>query len=182
MDETRLVKVSKYLSKHLRHDPTGLGLTLAPGGWVSVDDLLTALSQCRLSLSRAELDEVVVRNSKQRFSFDQTGTLIRANQGHSVEIDLQLQPAVPPDTLYHGTGHQTAPLIAREGLQKMRRHHVHLSSDRETARAVGARHGRPVIFTINTSAMALAGHVFYRSDNGVWLTDAVPAEFLTVIH
>ncbi len=178
MDETRLVKISKSLSKHLRHDPAGLGLTLAPGGWVRVDDLLAACARRHLSLSRAELDEVVARNNKQRFSFDETGTLIRANQGHSVDVDLQLEPAVPPDMLYHGTGHQTAPIIAREGLQKMRRHHVHLSGDMETARAVGARHGRPVIFTVDAAAMAAGGHVFYRSDNGVWLTDAVPPEFL----
>ncbi len=178
MDETRSVKVSKYLSKHLRHDPGGLGLTLAPGGWVGVDDLLAACARRRFGLSRAELEEVVAENSKQRFSFDSTRTLIRANQGHSVEVDLQLEPTAPPAVLYHGTGHQTAPVIARAGLDKMRRHHVHLSADRETARAVGARHGRPIIFQVDAAAMAQAGHLFLRSDNGVWLTDAVPPEFL----
>ena len=180
MDEARLVKISKSLSKHLRHDPAGLGLTLTPGGWVRVDDLLAALGQRRFSLSRAELEEVVAGNNKQRFSFDETGTLIRANQGHSVDVDLQLEPTAPPETLYHGTGHQTAPIIAREGLKKMRRHHVHLSGDRETARAVGVRHGRPVIFTVHAAAMAEAGHVFFRSENGVWLTDAVPPGFLEI--
>ena len=178
MDEVRLVRISRSLSKYLRHDPAGLGLTLAPGGWVRVDDLLTALSQRGLALSRAELQEVVANNNKQRFSFDETGMRIRANQGHSVDIDLQLNPTAPPNTLYHGTGHQTAPIIAREGLRKMRRHHVHLSGDPETARAVGARHGRPVIFTVHAAAMAQAGYVFFRSENGVWLTDAVPPEFL----
>ena len=178
MNEARLVKVSKYLGKHLRHDPAGLGLTLAPGGWVGVDDLLAACARRRFGLSRAELEEVVARNSKQRFSFDPSGTLIRANQGHSVGVDLQLSPAAPPDTLYHGTGHQTAGIIARTGLDKRRRHHVHLSADKETARAVGARHGRPVIFEVDAAAMARAGHLFFRSDNGVWLTDAVPPEFL----
>lgn len=178
MNDARLVKISKSLSKHLRHDPAGLGLTLAPGGWVGVDDLLAAYAHRRISLSRADLEEVVAHNSKQRFSFDPTGALIRANQGHSVEVDLQLEPSLPPALLYHGTGHLTAPIIAREGLHKMRRHHVHLSADPETARAVGARHGRPVIFTIDAAAMSSAGHIFYRSANGVWLTDTVPPEFL----
>ena len=178
MDDKRLVKVSKFLSKHLRHDPEGLGLTLAPGGWVGVEELLTACARRHVSLTRAELDEVVTRNSKQRFSFDDTGTLLRANQGHSVDVDLQLAPLAPPNVLYHGTGHLTAPIVAREGLRKMSRHHVHLSLDVETANTVGARHGRPVIFTVDAAAMSEAGHVFYRSDNGVWLTDNVPAEFL----
>ncbi len=178
MNETRLIKVSKFLSKHLRHDPEGLGLTLPLGGWVGVGDLLAACARRRFEVSRAELDEVVTKNSKQRFLFDPTGTLIRANQGHSVEVDLQLAPSAPPDLLYHGTGHQTAPLIAEIGLEKMRRHHVHLSAETETARAVGSRHGRPVIFTVLAAQMAEAGHLFYRSDNGVWLTDRVPPEFL----
>lgn len=178
MDDARLVKVSKFLSKHLRHDPEGLGLTLAPGGWVPVDDLLAACARRRFAIARVELDEVVARNSKQRFSFDPTGVRIRANQGHSVEVDLQLAPTVPPDVLYHGTGHITTPAIMREGLRKMSRHHVHLSDDRETARVVGARHGRPVILTVDAAAMGAAGHVFYRSDNGVWLTDGVPPVFL----
>lgn len=180
MNETRLVKISKFLSKHLRHDPEGLGLTLAPGGWVAVDDLLAACTRRRFGLSRTELDEVVAQNSKQRFSFDEAGTRIRANQGHSVEVDLQLAPSAPPVVLYHGTGHQTAGLIGREGLEKMRRRHVHLSADIETARAVGARHGRPVLFAVDAAAMASAGHLFYRSDNGVWLTDAVPPGFLSL--
>lgn len=181
MDDKRLVKVSKFLSKHLRHDPAGLGLTLAAGGWVPVDALLAACARRHVSLSRSELDEVVARNNKQRFSFDDTGTLIRANQGHSVDVDLQLVPIEPPALLYHGTGHLTAPIIAREGLRKMSRHHVHLSADVDTAQAVGSRHGRPVIFTIDTAAMAEACHSFYCSDNGVWLTDDVPPEFLRQI-
>lgn len=180
MNETRLVRVSKFLSKHLRHDPEGLGLTLAPGGWVGVDDLLAACARSGFGLSRAELEEVVAQNSKQRFSFDAAGTRLRANQGHSVEVDLQLQPAAPPAVLYHGTGHQTADLIGRIGLDKRRRHHVHLSADVETARAVGARHGRPVLFAVDAAAMAGAGYLFFRSDNSVWLTDAVPPEFLSL--
>lgn len=179
MNEARLVKISKFLSKHLRHEPEGLGLTLAPGGWVPVDMLLVACAKRHMTISPAELDEVVAQNSKQRFSFDETGTMIRANQGHSVAVDLQLAPVVPPDVLYHGTGRLTAPIIAEEGLHKMGRNHVHLSRDVPTAQAVGARHGRPVIFRVDAAAMAAAGHKFYCSDNGVWLTETAPADFLS---
>lgn len=179
MDEKQVVRVSKFLSKHLRHDPEGLGLTLAPGGWVLVEDLLEGCRRKGMRISRAQLEAVVADNDKQRFSFDETGTRIRANQGHSVEVDLQLAPVTPPAVLYHGTGHTTADAVAAEGLQRMRRHHVHLSPDLPTAQRVGARHGRPVLFQVDAAAMHSAGHTFYRSENGVWLTDAVPAEFLT---
>jgi len=179
MNDARLVKISKFLAKHLRHDPEGLGLTLAPGGWVAVDDLLAACAKRHMAISPAELAEVVEKNSKQRFSFDDTGTRLRANQGHSVTVDLQLATVPPPDVLYHGTGHQTTAIIAREGLQKMGRNHVHLSRDVQTATAVGARHGRPVLFQVDAAAMAAAGYEFSCSDNGVWLTDTVPPEFLS---
>lgn len=176
--ERDIVKKSKYLSKHLRHQPERIGLTLDPGGWVAVDELLAACARNHMHMTRAQLDEVVAQNDKQRFSFDETGTRIRANQGHSVEVDLQLEPTTPPDVLYHGTGHGAADAIRAEGLVKMRRHHVHLSKDVETATRVGARHGRPVVFTIDAKAMHDAGHSFYVSDNGVWLVDTVPVEFL----
>ncbi len=178
MTDERLIRVSKFLSKHLRHDPAGLGLTLAPGGWVDVSDLLNACAKNRLPLTRDELNEVVTSNNKQRFSFDEIGTRIRANQGHSVNVDLQLVPATPPAVLYHGTGQQTADAIRRDGLRKMNRHHVHLSADAETARIVGARHGRPVVFLVDAHAMHQAGHTFFRSDNGVWLVDDVPPAYL----
>jgi putative RNA 2'-phosphotransferase len=178
MDAERMVRISKYLSRHLRHRPERLGLVLEPGGWVSVDALLEACRRERHPLSRAELDEVVARNDKQRFSFDETGGRIRANQGHSVEVDLQLQPIEPPPVLYHGTGHGSVPTIRQEGLRRMRRHHVHLSADRETATRVGGRHGRPAVFEIDTARMLADGFVFYRSENGVWLVDAVPPGYL----
>jgi putative RNA 2'-phosphotransferase len=178
MTEERIVKVSKYLSKHLRHSPERIGLTLEEGGWVKVDDLLDACGCNHMAISRAQLEEVVEQNNKKRFSFDESGTRIRANQGHSVEVDLGLEPVTPPDVLYHGTGHQTAEVIQREGLQKMRRHHVHLSRDVETATNVGARHGRPVVFIVDAKAMHEAGHAFYCSDNGVWLVDEVAPEYL----
>src|SRR4051812_44215188 len=124
MDDVRLVKVSKYLSKHLRHQPERLGLALAPGGWVEVEDLLAACAHNRFPIRRDELVEVVARNDKRRFSFDESGPRIRANRGHSVEVALQLEPVEPPAVLYHGTGHDSAEAIARDGLARMRRHHV----------------------------------------------------------
>jgi putative RNA 2'-phosphotransferase len=178
MSPEQLKTISKYLSKHLRHQPEALSLTLQPGGWVGVDELLAACARKRFFISRAQLDEVVAQNDKQRFSFDETGERIRANQGHSVEVDLALAPQTPPAVLYHGTGAGSVEVIRREGLLKLRRHHVHLSADIETARRVGARHGKPHIFVLDTQAMQAAGHLFYCSDNGVWLTDHVPAAFL----
>jgi putative RNA 2'-phosphotransferase len=181
MDHQRLVKISKYLSKHLRHEPERLGLTLAPGGWVPVEELLAACARNHFPVLRAELDEVVSTSDKQRFAFDPTGTLIRANQGHSVDVDLQLEPVTPPDVLYHGTGQRGVDSILRDGLRKMARHHVHLSGDVDTARRVGARHGKPVILVIDSAALHRAGHPFYRSANGVWLVDAVPPEYLRLL-
>ena len=175
----RLTRVSKYLSLHLRHRPDALGLTLAPGGWVPVDELLRAATSRGFPIGHDERREVVAGNDKRRFSFDEGGTLIRANQGHSVEVDLE--PLAPPPVLYHGTGHRSVSAILTEGLRKMQRHHVHLSADQQTAVKVGARHGRPVVFQVDAEAMARDGHIFYRSANGVWLTDSVPACHLTLL-
>src|SRR5262249_10558885 len=163
-----------YLSKHLRHEPERLSLELAPGGWVPVEELLAACAQDRFPITRHELLEVVANNDKQRFAFDPTGTLIRANQGHSTSVDLRLEPAEPPSLLYHGTGAGNVHAITCEGLRKMARHHVHLSMDVPTATRVGGRHGKPVVFEVDAAAMRRAGHTFYVSANGVWLTDAVP--------
>ena len=178
MDAKRLVKVSKYLSRHLRHDPQRLGLTLETGGWVAVEDLLRACADRGFALSVAELEEVVARNDKQRFSFDDGRTRIRANQGHSVEVDLGLEPSAPPSVLFHGTAERNVGPILREGLERRGRHHVHLSGDPETAVRVGARHGRPVVLEVDAAAMAADDHEFLVSANGVWLTDAVPPRYL----
>jgi putative RNA 2'-phosphotransferase len=178
MTTQQLVRTSKFLSLHLRHRPDALGLELQPGGWVGVQELLVAAARHGEPITQAELEEVVAQNDKQRFSFDVSGTRIRANQGHSVAVDLQLQPVVPPAVLYHGTGAQAAAVIEREGLRKMRREHVHLSPDPETARRVGARHGRPVIFEVDSSAMHGQGHIFFSAENGVWLVEVVPKHFL----
>ncbi|HEX8175528.1 MAG TPA: RNA 2'-phosphotransferase [Pyrinomonadaceae bacterium] len=178
MDNTRMVKVSKYLSKHLRHQPERLGLVLEPGGWVRVDELLAACRAHNFPVKRAELDEVVARNDKQRFSFDASREMIRANQGHTIEVDLQLEAKAPPPLLYHGTGSRSVESILKDGLSKMARHHVHLSRDVETAARVGARHGRPTVFEVNAAAMHGDGHEFYVSANGVWLVESVPPKYL----
>ncbi|MFB0628026.1 RNA 2'-phosphotransferase [Streptomyces sp. AB3(2024)] len=176
MDDKRTVKVSKYVSKHLRHQPDRIGLVLDTQGWVEIDDLLHAAAAHGFRFTRAELDHVVASNDKQRFAVD--GTRIRASQGHTVAVDLGLPEAEPPAYLYHGTVATALDAIRAEGLRPMARHHVHLSPDRETATRVGARRGRPVVLTVDAGAMRAAGHVFRISANGVWLADAVPPEFL----
>jgi putative RNA 2'-phosphotransferase len=170
VDDRRLVKRSKQISKQLRHR-----MALEPGGWVAVEALLE-----RTGLTRDELDEVVARNDKQRFAYDASGERIRAQQGHSVPVDLQLEPVAPPPELFHGTGEGSVAAILEHGLERRGRHHVHLSPDERTATRVGARHGRPVVLRVDAAAMAADGHVFLRSGNGVWLTDAVPPRYLRV--
>jgi putative RNA 2'-phosphotransferase len=176
--ERRLITLSKYLSKHLRHAPEALGLTLQVGGWVPVDDLLAACASAGFPIAYDDLIECVETNEKQRFSFDASGELIRANQGHSVEVDLQLDEKQPPDVLFHGTVERFLASIMSEGLKKGKRHHVHLSKDVETARKVGARRGKPIILHVAAGAMHASGIKFYLSTNGVWLTDSVPANYL----
>ncbi|MEU6094206.1 RNA 2'-phosphotransferase [Streptomyces sp. NPDC047079] len=175
-DERRTVKVSKYLSKHLRHQPERIGLTLDEAGWVEIDVLLAAAASHGFRITRSELDRVVATNDKKRFAIE--GTRIRASQGHSIDIELGLPPATPPAYLYHGTVARHLDAIRAEGLRPMRRHDVHLSPDRETATRVGARRGRPVVLTVDAGAMHHDGHVFHLSANGVWLTQAVPPQYL----
>ncbi|MGW5332364.1 RNA 2'-phosphotransferase [Streptomyces bauhiniae] len=176
MDDRRTVKVSKYLSKHLRHQPERIGLTLDPAGWVEIDTLLAAATAHGFPITRAELDHVVAVNDKRRFAVE--GGRIRASQGHTVEVALGLPPATPPPYLYHGTVARSLDAIRAEGLRPMNRHDVHLSADRETATRVGARRGRPVVLAVDAGAMHRDGHVFHVSANGVWLTDAVPPRYL----
>jgi len=176
--QPRAVKVSRYLSKYLRHTPQELGLTLQPGGWVPMDDLHAAAEKNGFPISYDELVDCVETNDKQRFAFDVSGELIRANQGHSVEVDLQLGEREPPETLYHGTVERFLPSILQEGLVRGKRHHVHLSKDVETARKVGARRGKPVILQVDAGRMHREGHRFLLSANGVWLTDTVPPGYL----
>jgi putative RNA 2'-phosphotransferase len=172
-----MVKLSKRMSMALRHDPARVGLTLDPAGWVPVAELLAALG-----IDRADLDEVVATNDKRRFSvgLGPDGVeRIRANQGHSVPVELGLTPAPPPDRLYHGTSVAVLESIRATGLNRGGRHHVHLSADEPTAHRVGARRGGAVvILTVDAASMAHDGYEFFRSDNGVWLTDEVPPGYL----
>jgi len=176
-----IVKISKFLSKCLRHEPELLGLTLESGGWVLVSDLLTGANKKGQSISHQELEQVVANNDKKRFSFNYDKTKIRANQGHSTEVDLQLKEAVPPDVLFHGTIVTFLSNIIRDGLKKMSRHAVHLSKDVETAINVGSRRGKPIVLTVDALKMAKDGFKFYVSDNGVWLTESVPSQYINIV-
>ena len=177
----RLTKVSKYLAKYLRHSPDELGLNLQPGGWVPVDDLREAVGRHGFPITYDELIECVETNDKKRFSFDESGDSIRANQGHSIEVDLQLEEREPPEVLYHGTVERFLPSIMSEGLTRRKRHHVHLSKEVESAKKVGARRGKPVVLHINAGTMCRDGFKFFLSTNGVWLTDSVPPSYLARI-
>ncbi|MEV5508102.1 RNA 2'-phosphotransferase [Streptomyces orinoci] len=176
MDQARIVRVSKYLSRHLRHRPDRIGIRLDPQGWVGVDTLLAAAAAHGFPMERQELEQVVATNDKRRFAIE--GGRIRASQGHAVPVDLDLPAAVPPAFLYHGTAVGRVAAIRAEGLRPMDRHHVHLSAERETAVRVGARRGKPVVLSVNAGAMHAAGYVFLLSANGVWLVDEVPPRFL----
>ena len=174
LDPNRLKKASKSLALILRHRPDSVGIELEEGGWVEIDKLLAGMKAAGRGISRDELEQVVRENDKRRFAFDEAGTRIRASQGHSVEVDLGLEPAVPPDVLYHGTHAGVVDAVMAKGLERMRRHAVHLSADAATATKVGSRRGAPVVLRVDAKAMAADGHVFHRSENGVWLTERVP--------
>jgi putative RNA 2'-phosphotransferase len=163
----------------LRHNPCKAGLTLAPDGWCDVAELLRGLQAAGHGLTRDELAALVAADSKGRYALSEDGLRIRANQGHSVgSVNIEHAVAEPPAVLWHGTVGRVLDAIRHDGLRPMRRHHVHLSPNRETATAVGARRGVPVVLRVDAEAMAAAGHVFRRSENGVWLVDGVPPKFL----
>jgi putative RNA 2'-phosphotransferase len=173
-----MVRWSKFLSLVLRHDPERIGLELDEGGWVLVDDLLAAWARHGDGISREELERVVATSDKKRFSISPDGLMIRANQGHSVSVELGLEPVKPPELLYHGTVERFLGSIRRKGLRRGERHHVHLSHDEATARRVGRRRGRPVVLVVEAGRMHRDGLEFFRSANGVWLTESVPPEYL----
>ncbi|MDQ2770786.1 MAG: RNA 2'-phosphotransferase [Bacteroidota bacterium] len=178
LSEKETTRHSKLLSLVLRHDPAHLGITLDEQGWTDVARLLAQLQAHEQPLSPAELAFIVDTSPKQRFRFSDDRTRIRASQGHSVEVELGYAPVAPPEVLYHGTAVQHEVEIMRDGLQKMARQQVHLSDDLGTARTVGQRHGRLVLFEVAAGKMHRAGHQFYQADNGVWLTDEVPPRYL----
>lgn len=178
MNPTNLVPISKFLSQILRHRPGKIGLTLDDNGWADVAELLEKSAAKGMQIDRETLQIVVDTNDKKRFAFSDDGLRIRASQGHSIDIDLDLPPQTPPEILFHGTAETSVKSIRREGLLPMRRQHVHLSKDIETAQKVGGRHGKAVVLTVQAGAMARKRFKFYQSENGVWLTDAVPPEFI----
>jgi len=172
-----LTRTSKFLSYVLRHHPDAIGVELDAAGWIDIGVLLDALARHGRPLTRETLDRLVADGTDKK-RLEVAGDRIRAAQGHSVEVDLGLPPAPPPETLYHGTVAAVLDRIRAEGLRPQGRTHVHLSTDRETATRVGARRGRPVILTVDAAGMHRAGHAFYLAANGVWLTDAVPPQWL----
>ena len=174
--ERDLVRASKFLSYVLRHNPDAVGVRLDEGGWVEVETLLAALAAHGRPMSGDTLDALVAGTDKRRLEL--RDGRIRAAQGHSVPVDLGLDPVPPPDVLYHGTVARFLPGILAGGLRAGRRSHVHLSVDEQTAAVVGARRGAPVILRVDAAGMHRAGHAFYRAANGVWLTAAVPAQWI----
>lgn len=170
-------KTSKFLSLILRHKPEVIGITLDEHGWARVDEVIAGIAKTR-PMSMEILEEIVATDSKRRYVFNEDKTLIRANQGHSVHVDVELEEKVPPEVLYHGTGEKSVASSEAQGLLPMSRLYVHLSTDVAMATKVGQRHGKPVVFRVDAQKMAKQGHRFYVSRNGVWLTKQVPAEFL----
>lgn len=166
------------MSLVLRHRPEQIGLTLDEHGWANTQELIEKLNQHGAGITPELLDFVVANNDKKRFAFNEDKSMIRASQGHSLDVDLELPTAVPPEFLYHGTASRFVTQILREGLKKQQRHHIHLSTVKSTATDVGGRHGQPVILKVAAARMQEAGYTFYLSANGVWLTDVVPADFL----
>ncbi|UPL47942.1 RNA 2'-phosphotransferase [Hymenobacter sublimis] len=182
LSEKEATRLSKLLSLVLRHNPAHLGLTLEAQGWVEVDTLLAQAKAHQVPLTRENLQYIVETNAKQRFRFSEDQQRIRASQGHSVEVALGYSPVTPPTVLYHGTATRHQASIQQNGLQKMSRQHVHLSADIATARQVGSRHGQPVVFAVEAARMHADGHSFYQADNGVWLTEEVPAQYLQLLQ
>ena len=177
MKKLNTTTISKYLSFILRHHPEEAGLTLDSHGWANVGELLRGVEP-KYPLTLELLEEIVATDEKQRYSFSDDKTLIRANQGHSINVDVDLREAMPPEFLWHGTAERFADSIEARGLLKMNRMYVHLSSDCETAVKVGSRHGKPLVYKVSAAKMTADGYKFYLSANNVWLTDSVPARYL----
>lgn len=171
-----LTKTSKYISLILRHKPETIGISLDEHGWANVKDLINGVNKTH-KLDMKMLEEIVETDDKQRYSFNEDKTKIRANQGHSIDVDVELEEAVPPEMLWHGTGVKYVHSIDADGLIPKSRLYVHLSSDVKTAIEVGKRHGTPVVYCIDAATMYLDGYKFYKSKNGVWLTKYVPAGY-----
>ncbi len=178
MTDKHQIKTSKFLSLLLRHKPDSIGLTLDENGWADTTELLEKINNDEFNLTIDELKTVVENSDKKRFLFSTDFSKIRANQGHSIIVDLELTEKVPPENLFHGTADKNLKSIKKKGLIKGQRHHIHLSADKETAYKVGQRYGKPIILTIKAGLMHEQGITFYQSENGVWLTDIVSPNFI----
>lgn len=176
-----LETISKFISMILRHKPEVINITLDEHGWANVDELINGIAEQYPGFTIKELEKIVKTDNKQRYSFNEDKSLIRANQGHSIPVDVELDEKTPPDILYHGTGAKYVTSIDKQGLKPKSRLYVHLSKDTTTAINVGARHGTPIVYTVDASQMIKDGYKFYLSANGVWLTKEVPTKYLKKI-
>lgn len=181
MNNPNILKLGKFLSLVLRHQPDLIGIQLDPHGWVDIETLLEKCRSYGKPIDRETLSTIVATNNKKRYRISEDGRQIRAQQGHSVSIALEYEAVPPPPVLYHGTAERFLESIFQSGLLRQKRHHVHLSADRDTASQVGRRHGKLAILQVNTSRMVREGYEFFCTPNGVWLTDTVPPEFLTLL-
>ncbi|MDE6899415.1 MAG: RNA 2'-phosphotransferase [Lawsonibacter sp.] len=182
MQSTNDIKLGRFLSLVLRHNPGAAGIVLDEHGWADVAELLNGVRGTGRQIDRETLERIVRENNKRRYSFNADHTKIRANQGHSLQVDVELKEAKPPRYLYHGTAARFLSTIQAEGIRKMARQYVHLSGDHQTAVSVGRRHGTPVVLRINAGTMAENDIRFYRSENGVWLCEYVPPEYFCVVE
>lgn len=176
-----LNEISKYIALILRHKPETIGISLDEHGWANVSELIEGIAKDH-DFNMDMLEEIVRTDNKQRYSFNEDHTLIRANQGHSIPVDVELEEVVPPEILFHGTGKKFVSSIDEQGLIPKSRLYVHISEDIDTATKVGIRHGKPVIYKVKSGEMHRDGFIFYRSVNGVWLTKAVPVKYLEKIE
>lgn len=176
-----LKKTSVFISLILRHKPDVIGISLDEHGWANVQELINGINKTgKYSIDMTAFEEIVRTDNKQRYSFNEDRSKIRANQGHSINVDVELKETVPPEILYHGAGEKYVYSINREGLKPKSRLYVHLSKDVETAVTVGSRHGKPVVYTVASGEMYRQGYTFYLSENGVWLTKNVPIDFMKI--
>ena len=174
-------KTSIFISLILRHKPDVIGISLDEHGWANVQELINGINKTgKYSIDMPMLEEIVRTDNKQRYSFNEDRSKIRANQGHSINVDVELKAAVPPEILYHGTGEKYVDSINAEGLKPKSRLYVHLSKDVETAVTVGSRHGKSIVYTVASGEMYRQGYTFYLSENGVWLTKNVPVDFMKI--
>lgn len=176
------IKLGKFISLILRHQPSVVGISLDENGWADVSELIAGINRSGRQIDLSILERIVAQNDKQRYCFNQDHTKIRANQGHSISVDIQLQQKKPPALLYHGTATAFLKSIAKDGIKKQSRQHVHLSKDKRTAVDVGIRHGIPAVLTIDAEKMSQDGYLFYLSQNGIWLCDYIPPNYIIKIE